>query len=336
MSQSTAEKQNEPVETVTIAPVKTSSSNASSEKPAEKSRKKIKKPSEKTDKSEKFEKKIVKKSSSKDSSSVQPESVNESTIAESTDDVSDSSVDKLIEEFISRQEENRQRVKDDINLVRAIKKAYKKRMREVSRQKPSRASRGGSAPRVPSGFASSKSSRISDELRDFLSSEERFGFLNNKDYFNAHSAKTDPFFIKENTFDEYPQIKKHLMEDKKIARTHVTQLVIAYIKKQKLEKKENRRNIQPDKALEKLTGNEKVRIETMRRRNDESLANPKKREKTLESNEKAKSKNEDPITGEITYFNLQVHLNRHFINEAEERRLVDAQAESIAIASVSV
>ena len=62
------------------------------------------------------------------------------------------------------------------------------------------------------------------------------------------------------------------------ARTEVTQYIISYIKKKELQDKKNGRKIKPDKALK-------------------SLLNVKK--------------NED-----LTYFNLQKYMNKHFVKEA--------------------
>ena len=63
----------------------------------------------------------------------------------------------------------------------------------------------------------------------------------------------------------------------KMARTEVTQYIISYIKQKKLQDKNNGRKIKPDKALK-------------------SLLNMKK--------------NDD-----LTYFNLQKYMNKHFIKE---------------------
>jgi len=70
----------------------------------------------------------------------------------------------------------------------------------------------------------------------------------------------------------------NLTEGVKMARTEVTQFIISYIKKKELQDKKNGRKIKPDKALK-------------------SLLNVKK--------------NED-----LTYFNLQKYMNKHFVKEA--------------------
>ena len=67
-------------------------------------------------------------------------------------------------------------------------------------------------------------------------------------------------------------------EGAKLARTEVTQYIISYIKEKKLQDEKNGRKIKPDKALK-------------------SLLNVKK--------------NED-----LTYFNLQKYMNKHFVKES--------------------
>ena len=66
-------------------------------------------------------------------------------------------------------------------------------------------------------------------------------------------------------------------EGTKLARTEVTKYISKYIKENKLQAKENKRVILPDKTLETLLGVE----------------------------------NDD----QVTYFNLQKYMNVHFINE---------------------
>ena len=61
-----------------------------------------------------------------------------------------------------------------------------------------------------------------------------------------------------------------------VARTEVTQFIISYIKTNDLQWKENRKIIKPDKALKSLLGNG----------NDE-----------------------------VTYFNLQRYMNKHFLKK---------------------
>tara|TARA_B100000795_G_scaffold262717_2_gene240942 strand:- start:16 stop:504 length:489 start_codon:yes stop_codon:yes gene_type:complete len=67
-------------------------------------------------------------------------------------------------------------------------------------------------------------------------------------------------------------------EGVKMARTEVTQYIISYIKKKELQDKQNGRKIKPDMALKSLL---KVK------------------------------KNED-----LTYFNLQKYMNKHFVKKA--------------------
>ena len=70
----------------------------------------------------------------------------------------------------------------------------------------------------------------------------------------------------------------NLNEGVKIARTEVTQYIINYIKQKELQDKSNGRKIKPDKALK-------------------GLLNMKKKD-------------------ELTYFNLQKYMNKHFVKHA--------------------
>ncbi len=98
-----------------------------------------------------------------------------------------------------------------------------------------------------------------------------------------------------------------------IARTDVTRRVIEYIKANNLEKSGNRRNIEPDEALEKIVGGPDERRRTMEQ---QKLTRPNA-----------------VVTDELSYFNLQVHLNKHFISQAEEKRQAAAEAENAAVAT---
>ena len=80
-----------------------------------------------------------------------------------------------------------------------------------------------------------------------------------------------------------------------IARTDVTKKIIQYIKEHNLETQENKRNIKPDALLETIVGNSDERISTTER---QKLHNPK-----------------TEVTDQLGYFNLQVHLNKHFIRK---------------------
>lgn len=100
-----------------------------------------------------------------------------------------------------------------------------------------------------------------------------------------------------------------------IARTDVTRRVIEYIQGNELEDKSNRRNIEPDDALERLVGNAEERLRTMEARKrelDDIAASHPNDKKKQEKAQKC------VVTDKLTYFNLQVHLNKHFIKE--ERR----------------
>ena len=67
-----------------------------------------------------------------------------------------------------------------------------------------------------------------------------------------------------------------------VARTEVTQYIIEYIKTEDLQWKENRKIIKPDDKLKKLLGVEK--------------------------------------DGELTYFNLQKYMNKHFLKKNKKKK----------------
>lgn len=92
----------------------------------------------------------------------------------------------------------------------------------------------------------------------------------------------------------------------KVPRTHVTKVIIDYIKDQHLEDPENRRIIHPDKRLERLVGTEEDRAELMKERVRQ----------LIESGKEDRAKKAD-TTGTLTYFNLQLCLNRHFLKNKE-------------------
>ena len=94
---------------------------------------------------------------------------------------------------------------------------------------------------------------------------------------NKGSRKPSGFAVPSSISNELCSFMK-LDQGAKIARTEVTQYIINYIKQKELQDKNNGRKIKPDKALK-------------------SLLNVKK--------------NED-----LTYFNLQKYMNKHFVKEA--------------------
>jgi len=120
-----------------------------------------------------------------------------------------------------------------------------------------------------------------------------------------------------------------------IARTDVTRKVIRYIKDNELEEQENHRNIVPDSALEKLVGNAEERLRTMQARKAQLVelaerdpSNPKKQKKAQKC----------LVTDKLSYFNLQVHLNKQFIAEEKKKgQRTSAQtahtAEHLAVAA---
>lgn len=91
---------------------------------------------------------------------------------------------------------------------------------------------------------------------------------------NKGSRKPSGFAVPTRISKELCKFMK-VDEGVELARTEVTQYIISYIKEKKLQDKSNGRKIKPDKALK-------------------SLLNMKK--------------NED-----LTYFNLQKYMNKHFV-----------------------
>jgi len=94
---------------------------------------------------------------------------------------------------------------------------------------------------------------------------------------NKGSRKPSGFAVPSSISNELCNFMK-VDQGVKVARTEVTQYIINYIKNKELQDKSNGRKIKPDKALK-------------------SLLNVKK--------------NED-----LTYFNLQKYMNKHFVKEA--------------------
>ena len=210
----------------------------------------------------------------KEESTSSTEESTETTDAPTEPTVETISIEKQIDDLIARKEADRQRLKEEVVLLRAMKKNYARQLKDMKKTKKRRdTTRVGGAPRNPSGFA--QESRIRDPLCDFLKLE--------------HGTK--------------------------IARTDVTKKVIEYIKANNLEKGGNRRNIEPDEPLIRLVGDADERRQTMENRK--------------------KIKPKTVVTDELSYFNLQVHLNKHFINEAAERRFAEEAVAAEAAASAS-
>jgi len=117
-----------------------------------------------------------------------------------------------------------------------------------------------------------------------------------------------------------------------IARTLVTKRVIAYIKDNKLEEPANKRNINPDDALEKVVGGPDERLRTMEikkqqlKEDAEAYPDNKKKQKKYANCE---------VTEKLTYFNLQVHLNKQFIKEDKKAvKAAEPEAEQATAAAV--
>jgi chromatin remodeling complex protein RSC6 len=96
----------------------------------------------------------------------------------------------------------------------------------------------------------------------------------------------------------------------KLPRTNVTSRLRDYIKNNGREDPKDRRNIVLDSKLEKLLGNSEFRTNAIR---EHKLRNPKIK---------------GPVTDKVHYFNLQIHLRRHFIEDVQENQTSVASAAS--------
>ncbi|RKO94395.1 hypothetical protein BDK51DRAFT_30051 [Blyttiomyces helicus] len=92
-----------------------------------------------------------------------------------------------------------------------------------------------------------------------------------------------------------------------MARTDVTKKVIAYVKDHELEIRGNKRNIEPDAALERLVGTAEDRQNRMQIRRQ--------------------TKPMTTVTDALTYFNIQTHLNPHFIRKSQR----ESESESATV-----
>jgi chromatin remodeling complex protein RSC6 len=110
-----------------------------------------------------------------------------------------------------------------------------------------------------------------------------------------------------------PELCSFLGEDvgTKLPRTQVTGRLRDYIKKNSLEDPQDRRNILPDSKLETLLGD------------------PTFRRNTIQEHKTRRELQGNPIKGEVTdmvhYFNLQIHLRRHFLEPVAARETVQIQ-----------
>ena len=97
-----------------------------------------------------------------------------------------------------------------------------------------------------------------------------------------------------------------LAPGERIARIDVTQKIIAYIKDHNLES-EDRLLIFPDDPLEKVVGTYEERKKSM-----EEIQNSDREIDRMKADRMTK------ITGDLTYFNLQFHLNKCFLDDEED------------------
>jgi len=229
------------------------------------------------------------KKAAKEEPAVEPEenanetSGNEDESGGDENDSKNITVEKYINLMLARKRDETKLLREEMQLLRDLKTAYNRQMRDMKKTKKIRQASKGGAPKNPSGFA--QSARIRDALCDFLSMD--------------HGSS--------------------------IARTDVTRKVIRYIKDNQLEEKENRRNIEPDDALEKLVGGADERLKTMEARKAELEAIANKSPNDKKKREKA---DKCVVTDKLSYFNLQVHLNKHFIKEDKKKANASVQDSS--------
>lgn len=202
-------------------------------------------------------------------------------------DVSTTSVDKMIDAFLERKRAESKSLKDDLKMLRELKAAWNRQVRQfkTNNKKRREVNRGG-ANRSPSGFA--QPTRVKDALCDFLGIDR----------------------------------------GSSVARTDVTRQVIKYITDHNLKEAGNGRNIIPDETLERLVGGAEERYRTM----EERKAFLKDMSERYPNKEEWKEKYEKcVVTDQLTYFNLQVHLSKHFYKN-EKKRAAD---ESAPVATVT-
>jgi len=129
--------------------------------------------------------------------------------------------------------------------------------------------------------------------------------VNGKRKYNGSSSGTrvpSGFASKEGTFMS-PELCEFLgvQVGTKIARISVVSRIRDYIKDRQLEDPSDRRCILLDAKLEKLLGNSETRRETIRQR--------KMRKPDIKGD----------VTDKVHYFNLQIHLRRHFLDVKDEQ-----------------
>lgn len=206
-------------------------------------------------------------------------------------------VEKHFEDILLEAKTHSKAHREYIKRLQEMRRMYLAEIKDLKKSKGKRQVSKG-ANRNPSGFASS--SRIREPLCDFLNLE--------------HGSK--------------------------IARTIVTKKVIRYIKDNQLEEIGNRRNINPDDALERVVGAPEERLRTMQEKKkqlEEEAAKAMESTTMSDENKKKKRKKADNcvVTEKLSYFNLQVHLNKQFIKEEKKSKLIAAAEPSSEQVSVS-
>lgn len=148
-------------------------------------------------------------------------------------------LEKLIETTLKMKLADRQKLKEDLETLRTLKKDFKLVSRELVKYRNRRVNQRGAgvkSDRKRSGFAALEAIGLTNELCDFLGIE--------------HGTK--------------------------LSHSVVAERVRSYIKENGLQRADNRRFIVPDEKLERLFGNYDTRHQTMIRRKEEkpTLSSP--------------------------------------------------------------
>ena len=190
----------------------------------------------------------------------EPETAYSTVVVEKTEEHVAPSVEKQIEELLVRMESDRRKSKEIIVILRNIKKANTKQIRDAKKMKKRKNQpKADGEKRAPSGFA--RQTRIGKDLCEFLG----------------------------------------LAPETLISRIEVTKKMHEYIKSHNLEREGNKRLINANEKLDNLLGNFDYRL------------------KVMEARHLVKPKSKTAVTGDLDYFNLQTHLNPHFVIEKKER-----------------
>ena len=129
-----------------------------------------------------------------------------------------------------------------------------------------------------------------------------------KKEFSGFASKTKKILLS-------PELCEFLGEEPntRLIRSEASGRVHAYIKEHKRVEASDKRNIILDAKLEKLFGDSEFRMNTM---SEHVQRNKHKKKKS-----NGKGDEENKVTDNVHYFNLQIHLQRHFIKEPKEPKV---------------